>query len=397
MKNKTHDKEAYEHKMIAEIKHKQAKRERWATVLSAVSALMLTLISIILTFSEAHSWVMEKCAPLMPILIGVFGIFGVIAIFLQIYNGKKADEMTADYLYYEASKKVSTALLTAIKRTDFDKTCSILQSTYGHVPEWHPIDYCQNVLVYDVHQHLRSICIRLKELIISLAPGEFNDDMVTVDIIYKYPADCDFDLPDSGISPCNCRQSSHKQKEQGTCEDWRIITSGDHTEAGNSIQGFLEAGRKTFFNHLSQEKYIFGNDKAKLNASDHYEWSQKDAEYGNRGSIVGKVIDLKNDTPETVFVEVYLTITTYGRRLVEENDSLSLEDFEKLFKETVINSYKTLIETELAQMFIRHGIRDGFINRFNGMIKYKKKNTSAGTLNPASPTTPTAPTTPTTP
>ncbi len=80
------------------------------------------------------------------------------------------------------------------------------------------------------------------------------------------------------------------------------------------------------------------------------------------------VVDLKNDNPEKVFVRVFLTITTYGRKFVEKTDLLDEKTFKKLFKETVINSFKTIIETELAQMFIRHGINNYFIDRHSGKI-----------------------------
>ncbi|MBP3568915.1 MAG: hypothetical protein J6K04_07090 [Lachnospiraceae bacterium] len=125
---------------------------------------------------------------------------------------------------------------------------------------------------------------------------------------------------------------------------------------------------KSFYNHLLKEGYCFCNDKKKLNKSKNYIWSTKDEEYGCNGSIAGVVIELKNDNPERVFVRVFVTITTYGRKFVEETDLLNEEVFAKLFKETVMNSYKTIIETELAQMFIRHGIHNNFINRHNGRI-----------------------------
>ena len=59
---------------------------------------------------------------------------------------------------------------------------------------------------------------------------------------------------------------------------------------------------------------------------------------------------------------------------MEDDDSLCLEDFERLFRETVINSYKTLIEAELAHMFIRHGIQGGYIDKKTGHLKSMNKN-----------------------
>lgn len=106
------------------------------------------------------------------------------------------------YKYYFWSSEISKLLLTALKRTRFAKTTAILQSTYGHMPDWHPANICDYFLVYDVHEHLRRICIGLKEIIVNLAPDEFNDDMVTVDIAFEYPSDSTL-YPKGSAIPCD--------------------------------------------------------------------------------------------------------------------------------------------------------------------------------------------------
>lgn len=356
-----------EKNMLKLMTHSNSKLKFWATILNVTCSLGLASISILLSFPGRREWTIEHKWIFLLISICVFlGTVGIVLHFISYWNIRKFEN---NYIYYAESKKISTALLVALKRTDFDKTTAILQSTYGHVYEFHPMDYCKNILIYDIHQHLRTICIRMKEMIISLAPNKFNDDMVTVDITYRYPSDqCFKQYPIDGM---RCDIEKLQTISLGSSAEWRIITSGDHTSSGNSIQSFLLPDQTTFYNYLDEKKYHFGNDKRDLANENHYSWSKKDEEYGRTGSIIGKVILLKNDTPETPFVEVYLTITTYGYKLVEENDPLSVEEYEKLFKETVINSYKTLIETELAQMFIRHGIRDHFIDRSTGRIIYR--------------------------
>lgn len=381
----TEIKKTEEQKVVKKMEYEVPRTKGIASILITISSVGLAIISIALGINGANFFA-STLGMIITISFIVCLALGLLGIFLNIRNYKEWNKQSDKYIYYVESKRISTALLESQKRIDFAKTCSILQSTYGHVHEWHPIDYCKNVLVYDVHQHLRSICIRLKEMIISLAPNEFNDDMVTVDIAYRYPSDEKFDPMKSQDTRCSILISSFQPQTDSS--EWRIITSGDHTTSDNALQKYLKEGQKSFYNFLGTEKYYFGNDKQKLAQHNHYMWSQKDIEYGNIGSIVGKAIELKNDTPETVFVEVYLTITTYGRKLVEENDSLSEHDFETLFKETVINSYKTLIETELAQMFIRHGIRDHFINPESGAIIYKQNNSCSASSVSASPSTP---------
>ena len=359
-----------EYKMVKEVRHDLIQREHWATFFGAISSLALALISLFLAIPGWKEGAPDRISVFVPIVIGVFALLGLIAIILQIYNNKRMRDFETDYTYYEQSKRISTALLSSIKRIDFDKTCSILQSTYGHVPDWNPIDYCNNVLVYDIHQHLRSICIRLKELIISLAPDEFNDDTVTVDIAFSYPSD--FKIIKHEMSDTQCHINSIPE-QSGSAEksEWKIITSGDNTSSNNSLHVFLDEESTSFYNYLKNEYYAFYNDKKTAASQNRYIWSRKDMEYEKVGSVVGKVIELNNDMPEMTYVRVLLTITTYGRRLVEDTDPLDVERFKHLFTETVMNNYKSLIEAELAQMFIRHGIRDRLIDRTTGKLIVK--------------------------
>lgn len=355
-----------EHKMVREIRHSLIWREKLATVLGTASSLVLAAISILLAIPGWYIERTEHYRSLVPILISFFVLLGLVAIGIQIYNNIKLHNFESDYTYYEQSKKISTALLASIKRTDFDKTCSILQSTYGHVPYWNPINYCRNVLVYDIHQHLRNICIRLKELIISLAPDEFNDDTVTVDIAFTYPSDSRMEK--TGGDANQCAIADEVEPDLTERSEWKIITSGDHTSSDNSLHNFLDEESTSFYNYLKKEYYAFYNNKKTAASQNHYIWSKKDEEYERIGSVVGKVIELKNDMPEITYVRVLLTITTYGRRLVEDTDPLDVEKFKHLFTETVMNNYKSLIEAELAQMFIRHGIRDKYIDRRTGKL-----------------------------
>lgn len=324
------------------LKYKVSQGEKISTIISALAAVLLSVISF--SFSELN--VLSICIILCAIAMNL------LAIVLQIINAVDACKFERDYQYYTMSKIVTTALIVALKRSNYEKTCSILQSTYGNVPDWRPIDYTSNIIIYDVHQHLRCCCIRLKEMITNLYPLKFNDDMITVDIAFQYPID-------------NCLSKNES--------DWKIITSGDHTSSSVKLHDYLE-NKYSFYSYLDNQGYVFCNDKKEIERKRHYIWSSKDYEYNRIGSVIGTVIELKNDNPEAVFVKAYLTITTYGGKLVEDDDSLCLEDFERLFRETVINSYKTLIEAELAHMFIRHGIQGGYIDKKTGHLKSMNKN-----------------------
>ena len=378
-------------KAVLEMKYNVVRRQRWETGLNVVSAFGLSVVSILLAFEQEDSITFLGIYVSLTVVFAAMGVTSIILYLLNIENIKKYQE---DYNYYSESKKISDALLTAVKRTGYAKTTSILRSTYGTVPNWHPIDYCKNVLVYDVHEHLREICVKMKELIVDLNPQEFNDDMVTVDIAFEYPSDVEFinnkigqlnKAEDEAICSRDCMNTlddctivclTEKLNRKNNCkkssEKCKVITSGDRTFSNGKLHRYLD-DENSFYQYLNTHGYSFCNDKSKLADKNHYIWSSKDYEYGRIGSIVGTIIELKNDNPEKVFVRVYLTITTYGRMLVNDEDILDEEKFERLFKETVINCYKTIIETELAQMFIRHGINNCFINRHTGELVGKNE------------------------
>lgn len=375
--NKHKRKKTSDSQMTAEMKSTSIKNELIAAILGSSSALGLAIISLIPLSDEKTPKIFSL---IINTLIIIYFLFGLGGILLTIRNYIQFKKYENNYHYYVESKRITTALLTAAKRTDFAKTCSILQATYNNVNKWHPIDYCQNILVYDVHQHIRDLCIQLKELFVSLMPDELTDDMVTVDLVYEYPSEKEFEKPELVEDYCIVNNQTKdtdddklpvKESELNQIS-WRVITSGDHTSSSVNLHLYLDASN-SFYNHLRNQGYVFGNDKKELEKENHYIWSTKDREHFCNGSIVGVVVELKNDTPEIVFIRAYLTITTYGRKLVEEGDTLNVIQFEKLLKETVINIYKTRIESEFAQMFVRHGIREGYINRHTGKINTNQK------------------------
>lgn len=376
--------------------------ETWATLFGGISSLGFSILSLCnLQESYSHNSFLSVKQLLLYGVPIICGILSLVLLLRLVYNIKKNEK---DLNYYTESKRISAALLYAVKRTSCTKANSILRATYGTVPEWHPIDYCKNVLVYDIHEHLRDICIQIKELIVGLYPTEFNDDMVTVDMVFEYPSDSEFiENKRMEFKVKKTRKGTHlynglrrfitcaidqsilqnlkkdeimdKKEEGATSGDHgkcakkcKVITSGDRTASNVIIHDYFE-NPKSFYSHLQKQGYVFCNDKSELEKENHYIWSNKDNEYGRVGSIIGLIIELKNDNPEKVFVRTYLTITTYGRRLAEEKDLLDDKTYEKLFKETVINCFKSIIEAELAQMFIRHGINNGFINRHNGRLR----------------------------
>lgn len=109
---------------------------------------------------------------------------------------------------------------------------------------------------------------------------------------------------------------------------------------------------------------MFINDKKAV--SRYYIPSGKDQEYDGIGSIVGMTINIKNDAPESVLVKAMLTITTYGWNLLDKKSLIKEAEYREIFKQNVLNGHKSLLESELAQMYIRHAIKDGNMCPYTG-------------------------------
>ena len=266
------------------------------------------------------------------------------------------------YEQYKKSQEVSVATLQAAKDAHVLKRRTILQSTYGTVPKWHPTNYIDNVLVYDVHEHIRSILYGLQKLIINTT-DTLNDDEVTVDLIYCYPSDGEYNGTLPMKVPVEEKQETKKKDEIF----WHLITAGNHSLSG-SINSFL-CNSGSFYCHVDTCGYSFYNDKMECINDGHYILSEKDSEYKNTGSIIGLKIELKCDEPEDVFIKAILTITTYGSKIYEnKNNRISEEEYKAIIKKIVLSSYRSQLMSELSQMYIRHAIRDGRMCPRTGQI-----------------------------
>ena len=107
-------------------------------------------------------------------------------------------------------------------------------------------------------------------------------------------------------------------------------------------------------NNLSSH---FEHDKEKLVREGHYWISENDKRYPTRlGSIASyKMSFIKN---EATLCVGYLVISTYGRTFVEDlNNIEEIQKFNILMSNTIIPSYRHVIENELGFMYERHYYR----------------------------------------
>lgn len=257
------------------------------------------------------------------------------------------------YLLMCRQEALSKVTLLAQQKSNEAKTRNILQLTYGRVPEWRPFNFRKNVLVYDIHEQLRTLLVEIRDSVLALS-DETDSDKVTVDLVYCYPDD-----NYSGRLPEPSLHYGNEQPENA----WRLITSGDASCINYTLHDFLRSNESFFF-RLDQENFVFINDKKTV--SRYYIPSGKDQEYDGVGSIAGMTINIKNDAPESVLVKAMLTITTYGWNLLDKKSLIKEAEYREIFKQNVLNGHKSLLESELAQMYIRHAIKDGNMCPYTG-------------------------------
>lgn len=286
-------------------------------------------------------------------------IFGV-AVIYQIYSfiiGRKK------HYILQLEESLSYFSLKSQEQSNEAKSKSVLQITYGHEPEWHPFNFNKNYLEYDIHEHLRTILIHLRDAILNFS-GQKDSDTVTVDLVYCYP---DSTYSGSLPEPPDTYNNS-TDNEQGKNHPWRIITSGDSSCTDYTLHNFLES-KQSFYHYLDHKHFAFINDKTNFKSClGHYIPSGKDYEYDGAGSIIGVAINIRNDQPEQDLVKAFLTITTYGWNLNSYKSILTNEEFGEVFKHCMINSYKGVLRSELSQMYIRHMLHDEKMCCYTGVI-----------------------------
>lgn len=202
------------------------------------------------------------------------------AIGLQFFVAMLERVTKRKYLIMCRQEALSKATLLAQQKSNEAKTRNILQLTYGRVPEWRPFNFRKNVLVYDIHEQLRTLLVEIRDSVLALS-DETDSDKVTVDLVYCYPDDTY-----SGRLPEPSLRYGNEEPENA----WRLITSGDASCINYTLHDFLRSNESFFF-RLDQENFVFINDKKAV--SRYYIPSGKDQEYDGIGSIVGMTINIK--------------------------------------------------------------------------------------------------------
>lgn len=308
------------------------------------------------------------------------------------------------------------------------KARETLRYTYGTVPEWNPIDYQSNVLLYDVHEQIRSILISLKKVVISIDADRFDDQNVSVELVYCYPEEDENkgNLPIPASSGKRASTAVKTKKNTAYANDrldktWRLISSGDTSGNHSTVLAHLE-NPMSFYTLLDYCGVKFVNkkyepmieesqiDKVKYHilstgytaisniGTCFFAPDTKDLEMAKdkkaNGSVIGAVIGIRNDNPETIFLKAILTINTFGEPIFVEDSAsytnkwwkrlrgitapvfdktgLTEEDYKELFYNCILPTYKTLLASELSQMYIRHALRGKKVCPQTGRVTSKE-------------------------
>lgn len=319
--------------------------------ISGIITVILQIVAFVLSIMKDLSYTTKY-------LLALY-IVWAIAIVAQLWFLFANQKNKREYKKIIAIEDMLSRSMQEIKNSNFSKTRCILQSTYGTMPKCHPFNYEENVLVYAVHEQIRTILIGIKSVILNTTEG-LSDDQITVDLAYCYPSN-DYSNTESSTSADGTSKASR---------DWKTISSGDRSHMGLYMHDLLEC-TNSFYSYLNEVSYAFENSKLVCEKNCHYIKSKKDSEYPADGSIVGITIDLKKDYPEEILIKGFLTITTYGKKLYTPTDVMTEEEYKYSFKRSIIDNYKVLLESEFAQMYIRHMIKTGQMDRYSGRRIYQ--------------------------
>lgn len=366
-------------------KRKKNKANLYSSWINLKIEILLALITVVSVPSAIDALLSDEISIFIRSLIIVISFVVIVALFFDLFIKKisiikKNDVAESEYIREQKINQINKALFDSLYHSNSTKIRGIFRYTYGRVPEWNPINYRDNVLVYDVHEHIRSILISMAEMIISIDSKRFNDNNVSVELVYCYPNDEIINLPINMTMKKN--------------PSWKLISSGDTSGNHQSVLEHL-CQDNSFFTLVDCCGTVFKNNKFsdinkyqkalvdqrfieldKRSPSDmtFFVRDIRDCECSkdgkHKGTAIGTIINIRNDNPERIFVKAILTINTYGEPIfvdVADNECecqgkdkfyLSEEDYKNIFCDTILSTYKKLLETELAQMYIRHSIHE---------------------------------------
>lgn len=376
---------------------------------------IIDIIDFVLVITGFIFALITKESPAFPYVITGTLLFVIVRIAIMVFRITTLPK----YRRLLRQEKYSHETFLALQKANSRKTQEVMRYTYGKVAKWNPINYYRNLVTYDIHEQIRSILISLRDLIIDMdETGRLNSDNVTVDLLYCYKPFLTEDNLDGNSFTCRLTPKNEAKNTDTKCTndaEPRLISSGDYDLEKPPRNLFYDSCSFYWYARFEKGGYCFSNDKNSLNPcirndnaitlngceDFHYIVTKKDLRYEtdveiensnrrirkkankineerdrnqskkytryplvNPGSIVCSFFNLHNDVPSEICVSAVLSIATYGQKLCLNDKDIS--SFKEDFRSKVLHSYKSLLVSELAQMYIRHSVNNGTRNPVTG-------------------------------
>lgn len=203
------------------------------------------------------------------------------------------------------------------------------RDSLAHETEFSRIDIKENILPYDIHLHINDICREFKKVISSIT--QINNEFISTTFIYRY-------------AYIGCSEKENQ---------WKWI-GGREPISDCDLNDLVKKEDTTFYNIINgNAHYIFGNSKEELAKQKLYHLGRRDEMYNNVGSVFSIKIAFGNNF--TTFVEGIITVTTHGKKFI---DNMDIVDAEKILRNMIIDEifpyYRKLLESELGLLYLRH-------------------------------------------
>ena len=377
---------------------------------SGIALAISALPALLSDTRQVKAWVLGLCAVAIILVFAILSCY-----FIKRRIQRKLRISDREFVAEKKKNQIKNSVFHALHEANTGKINATLRYTYGKVALWNPINYEMNRLVYDVHEQIRNILKSLQNIVINIDPERFNDKNVSVDLVCCYPEEVERDSEIPMKRPSSHEgQSNGAQPFETPDKPWKLISSGDLS--GNhkrtldylydplSFYSFLSFCGSWFANRKYEKQEVddelikqylarLENEcnciitkemKEKIEKKTFFVSNVRDYEnsrYNSTkqdwdGSAVGTTICVRNDNPEHVLVKAILTINTFGEPLFVPKDKrfphgydkhgLSEKDYEELFLKQIVGTYRTLIASELAQMYIRHLLQNHKISPTTG-------------------------------
>lgn len=255
---------------------------------------------------------------------GLCLIFLVISVCFDIWDKNDLKQ----YKQFEKDYNILNTVLNKIFEVH-NKKKLIIMSEIDH-PK-----YSEEIIRYSVHDHMICVVNKLKDVICEITGiAPIN---LTVHFMYKHTSDAD--------------------------EDWKWLNA-DNFSVSNTLRNLLTNKNTTYYQILNtKDTFIFENDKQKAVENERYVSSDKDYYYSRNGSIICAKIDCGKYGDS--YIEGIISISSYGRKLVESNNLDDIKKFENIMKYRIIPYFTALLEIEMVSLSLRHRIKKQGKNYFD--------------------------------